>query len=87
VSHWPTRESALVTILIFYVDDGWCLAILQTFLVGLLGELPFLKVLEHSPTMNQVVGIALICGLEEVQGKRNLHRAWNGGHSYNKQLA
>jgi hypothetical protein len=79
-------ESSLVTILILYVDGGRCLAILQNFLVGLVGDLPFLEVLEHSPTMDQVVGLALICGFEVAQGKRNLHRACNGGHSYNKQL-
>jgi hypothetical protein len=81
----PTGESDLVTVLIFYIHGGRCLAILQTFLDGLVGELPFLEVLEHSPTMDQVVGHAFICGIEVVQGKRNLQRAWNGGHSYDKQ--
>jgi hypothetical protein len=35
--------------------------------------------------MDQVVGLAFICGLEVVQCKRNLQRAWNGVHLYDKQ--
>jgi hypothetical protein len=84
VSPWPIGESGLVTILIFYVHGGWRIAILQSFLEELVGELPFLEVLEHSPTMDQVVGLAFIGALEVIQGLWNLQGSWNGGHSYDK---
>jgi ABC-type enterochelin transport system permease subunit len=88
---WPcgplaSWESGLVIILFFYVHGGLCLAILQRFLEGLVGELLFLEVLEHSPTMDQVVVIAFIGALEVLQGFWNLQGSWNGGHSYNKTL-
>jgi hypothetical protein len=31
--------------------------------------------------MDQAVGLAFIGALEVLQGLRNLHRPWNGGHS------
>jgi hypothetical protein len=82
---WPCGplaygESGFVTVVIFYVHGGRRLAILQIFLEGLVGELPFLKVLD-SPTMDQVVGLAFMDTLEVLQGLRNLHRPWNGGYS------
>jgi hypothetical protein len=67
-------ESGLVTILIFHVHGGRRLAILQSFLDGLAGELPFLKVLDHSPTVDQVVGLAFIGALEVLKGLRPRHR-------------
>jgi hypothetical protein len=83
---WPLRESGLVIVHFFYVYGGPRLAILQRFLEGLVGGLPFLEVLEHSPTMDQVVRLAVIGPLEVLQCPRNLYRSWNGGHSYDKTL-
>jgi hypothetical protein len=88
---WPcgplaSWESGLVIALFFYVHGGRCLAILQRFLEGLVGELLFIEVLEYSPTMDQVVVIAFIGALEVLQGLRNLQGSWNGGHSYDKTL-
>jgi hypothetical protein len=77
-------ESGIVAVLIFYVHGGRSLSILQSFLEGLVGELSFLEVLEHSPTMDQVVGLAFIGALEVLQGLRNLQVSWNGGHPYGK---
>jgi hypothetical protein len=85
VAPWPLGER-LVIVFFFYVHGGWRLSILQIFLEGLVGELPFLEVLEHSPTMDQVVGLAIIGPLEVLQRLRNLYRSWNGGHSYDKNI-
>jgi hypothetical protein len=83
---WPLGESGVVIVLFFYIHGGRCLAILQRFLEGLVGELPFLEVLENSPTMDQVVGLAFMGALEVLQGLWNLQESWNGGHSYDKTL-
>jgi hypothetical protein len=51
---------------------GWCIAIAQALLTGGTGLIPFIVVLENSPTMDQVASFTVIGGFEEVHGMGHL---------------